>query len=172
VAQSRSMAFSRQTVIYSPQPMHRSLATFAFSFSRDMAPSGQTSWHTADARVPVDSHAVSMLLLLADGRCSAHGQIFDGSPEASHLVGCEMGHDDHAVCTHDVSGQLHRGEVFLPAKYNWGIEAALDIVGGKWKPLILYALKDGTLRFSQVQNQVNPHISQRQLNAADPLARR
>lgn len=46
-------------------------------------------------------------------------------------------------------------------KYNWGIEAALDIVGGKWKPLILYVLKDGTLRFSQVQVQVKPHITQR-----------
>jgi DNA-binding HxlR family transcriptional regulator len=48
-------------------------------------------------------------------------------------------------------------------KYNWGIEAALDVVGGKWKPLILYALKDGTLRFSQVQNRVKPHITQRML---------
>lgn len=48
-------------------------------------------------------------------------------------------------------------------KYNWGIEAALDVVGGKWKPLILYALKDGTLRFSQVQGQVKPHITQRML---------
>ena len=47
--------------------------------------------------------------------------------------------------------------------FNWGIEAALDAVGGKWKPLILYALKDGTLRFSQVQNQVKPIITQRML---------
>lgn len=48
-------------------------------------------------------------------------------------------------------------------KYNWGIEAALDIVGGKWKPLILYELKDGTLRFSQLQGRVKPHITQRML---------
>jgi len=48
-------------------------------------------------------------------------------------------------------------------KYNWGIEAALDIVGGKWKPLIIYELKDGTLRFSQIQDRVRPHITQRML---------
>ena len=48
-------------------------------------------------------------------------------------------------------------------KFNWGIEAALDAVGGKWKPLILYALKDGTLRFGQVQNQIKPTITQRML---------
>ncbi len=48
-------------------------------------------------------------------------------------------------------------------KYNWGIEAALDVVGGKWKPLIIYSLKNGTLRFSQVQDELMPHISQRML---------
>jgi len=50
-----------------------------------------------------------------------------------------------------------------PPKYNWGIEAALDVIGGKWKPLILYELKDGTLRFSQLQDRVKPHITQRML---------
>jgi len=49
------------------------------------------------------------------------------------------------------------------SKYNWGIDAALGVVGGKWKPLILYALKDGTLRFSQVQAEIEPHITQRML---------
>ena len=48
-------------------------------------------------------------------------------------------------------------------EFDWGIDAALAVVGGKWKPLILYALKDGTLRFSQVQSEVKPHISQRML---------
>jgi DNA-binding HxlR family transcriptional regulator len=45
-------------------------------------------------------------------------------------------------------------------KYNSEIEAALDTVGGKWKPLILYALKEGTLSFSRVQERVKPHITQ------------
>ncbi|MGA2105398.1 winged helix-turn-helix transcriptional regulator [Methanoregula sp.] len=31
------------------------------------------------------------------------------------------------------------------------VEAALDVIGGKWKPLILWALGDDVLRFNQLQ---------------------
>jgi hypothetical protein len=55
-----------------------------------------------------------MLLLLANDRRSTHPYIFDGSTEASRLMGLEVGHDDHAVRGHDVPGQLHRGELLLP----------------------------------------------------------
>ncbi len=48
-------------------------------------------------------------------------------------------------------------------KYNWGIEATLDVIGGKWKPLVIYQLKDGTLRFSQILSHVQPKITQRML---------
>lgn len=48
-------------------------------------------------------------------------------------------------------------------KYSWPIEATMDIIGGKWKPLIMYNLKDGTLRFSQIMERVRPKISQRML---------
>ncbi len=48
-------------------------------------------------------------------------------------------------------------------KYNWGIEAAIAVVGGKWKPLILWELRDATLRFSQLEDRVEPHITQRML---------
>jgi DNA-binding HxlR family transcriptional regulator len=48
-------------------------------------------------------------------------------------------------------------------EYNSGIEAALDVIGGKWKPLIMYALSDETLRFSQLLVKVTPRISQRML---------
>ena len=48
-------------------------------------------------------------------------------------------------------------------KYGWPIEATIDVIGGKWKPLIIYHLKDGTLRFSQIVNKVEPRITQRML---------
>lgn len=48
-------------------------------------------------------------------------------------------------------------------KYNWGIEATLDVIGGKWKPLVIYQLKDGTLRFNQIVDKVEPRITQRML---------
>jgi len=48
-------------------------------------------------------------------------------------------------------------------KYNWGIEATLDVIGGKWKPLVIYQLKDGTLRFNQIVDKVQPRITQRML---------
>lgn len=48
-------------------------------------------------------------------------------------------------------------------RYSWPIEATLDVIGGKWKPLIMYMLKDGTLRFSQIMDRVQPRITQRML---------
>ena len=48
-------------------------------------------------------------------------------------------------------------------KYKWGIDAALSVVGGKWKSLVLYELKDETLRFSQLMGKVQPNITQRML---------
>ena len=36
-------------------------------------------------------------------------------------------------------------------KYQCGIDAALDVIGGKWRALILYSLVDGTRRYSQIQ---------------------
>lgn len=48
-------------------------------------------------------------------------------------------------------------------KYSWPIEATLDVIGGKWKPLVIYQLKEGTLRFSQIVEKVEPHITPRML---------
>lgn len=38
--------------------------------------------------------------------------------------------------------------------YHCGIDAAVDVVGGKWKPLILWALNDGTRRFGELKREV------------------
>ena len=48
-------------------------------------------------------------------------------------------------------------------KYDWPIDATLDMIGGKWKPLIIYALNDETLRFSQLLAKLQPRITQRML---------
>lgn len=64
------------------------------------------------------------------------------------------------LCTHN---NVTVTAMPVERKYNWGIEAAMAVIGGKWKPLILYELKDETLRFSQLQNRVEPHITQRML---------
>ena len=34
------------------------------------------------------------------------------------------------------------------------VKNAIDVIGGKWKPLILYALKQDALRFGELRRQV------------------
>ncbi|MDE2522650.1 MAG: helix-turn-helix domain-containing protein [Methanocorpusculum sp.] len=48
-------------------------------------------------------------------------------------------------------------------KYMTGIDAAVSIISGKWKTLILYQLEDGTLRYSQILNGMRYGITQRML---------
>lgn len=48
-------------------------------------------------------------------------------------------------------------------KYDWPIDATLDVIGGKWKPLIIYALSDETLRFSELLDRLQPRVTQRML---------
>ncbi len=47
--------------------------------------------------------------------------------------------------------------------YDWPIDATLAVIGGKWKPLIIYELSDETLRFSQLLDRLQPRITQRML---------
>ena len=47
-------------------------------------------------------------------------------------------------------------------EYICSVEAAINEIGGKWKSLVLCSLKDGKLRFSEINNKL-PDISQRML---------
>lgn len=46
--------------------------------------------------------------------------------------------------------------------YTCGLDAALDVVGGKWKPLILWELADGPRRFNALHRSLQG-ISQKML---------
>lgn len=46
--------------------------------------------------------------------------------------------------------------------YNIGVEATMDVIGGKWKPIILCNLRHGALRTSELQRKI-PNISQKML---------
>jgi DNA-binding HxlR family transcriptional regulator len=46
--------------------------------------------------------------------------------------------------------------------YNCGLDAAVDVVGGKWKALILWALHREALRFGELKRSV-PGISEKML---------
>lgn len=49
-----------------------------------------------------------------------------------------------------------------PVTYYCPFEAALDVIGGKWKALIIWQLKSDTLRFTQVMDRL-PMVSPRML---------
>lgn len=46
--------------------------------------------------------------------------------------------------------------------YNIGVEATMDVIGGKWKPIILCNLRHGCLRTSELKRQITG-ISQKML---------
>jgi len=46
--------------------------------------------------------------------------------------------------------------------YTCGLDAAIDVMGGKWKGLILFALQEGPLRFGELRRTVSG-ISERVL---------
>ncbi|MGI5286358.1 winged helix-turn-helix transcriptional regulator [Nonomuraea polychroma] len=46
--------------------------------------------------------------------------------------------------------------------FTCGLDAAIAVMGGKWKGLILFALEDGPLRFAELRRAV-PGISERVL---------
>jgi DNA-binding HxlR family transcriptional regulator len=48
------------------------------------------------------------------------------------------------------------------ARYFCPISVTLAVIGGKWKPLILYSLKGGPRRFNAIQAKL-PHVSHKVL---------
>ena len=54
---------------------------------------------------------------------------------------------------HDPDGAARRdkGEKPAPVERHCPVEATVDLIGGKYKSLILYKLMGGTLRFSQLR---------------------
>lgn len=51
---------------------------------------------------------------------------------------------------------------FKGIEYNCSMELTLDIIGGKWKPLIIWYLGEKTMRFSELKKTL-PHITQKML---------
>lgn len=49
-----------------------------------------------------------------------------------------------------------------PHTYQIGVEATMEAIGGKWKPIILCNLRHGALRTSELKRQI-PGISQKML---------
>ncbi len=46
--------------------------------------------------------------------------------------------------------------------YNCPVEATIDVIGGKWKPLILWWLQQQTYRFAELRRQI-PGITEKML---------
>ena len=44
---------------------------------------------------------------------------------------------------------------FTGSKYLCGLDAAVSVVGGKWKPLILWQIHDGPKRYGELRRSIS-----------------
>lgn len=51
---------------------------------------------------------------------------------------------------------------FKGVKYNCSMELTLEIIGGKWKPIIIWYLREDTMRFNELKRKL-PNITQKML---------
>jgi DNA-binding HxlR family transcriptional regulator len=74
---------------------------------------------------------------------------------------CKKPRTGHQNATVNVPAPEYR---YMPKKrmYVCSIEAAMDVIGGKWKPHILWKIKDAPLRFMAIHEKL-PAISQKML---------
>ncbi|MFC8101990.1 winged helix-turn-helix transcriptional regulator [Streptomyces sp. NPDC057363] len=56
------------------------------------------------------------------------------------------------------------GAVRRPGAYVCGVDAAMDVIGGKWKVLILWALGEGVHRFGALRREL-PGVTEKVLAA-------
>ncbi|MET9264879.1 helix-turn-helix domain-containing protein [Amycolatopsis sp. NPDC004079] len=52
----------------------------------------------------------------------------------------------------------------MKARYSCAVELAVDVMGGKWKPVILARLKEGPHRYGQLRRAI-PSITEKVLTA-------
>lgn len=51
--------------------------------------------------------------------------------------------------------ELRTGIIFSGRRYFCSLELALELIGGKWKPMLLYHLKNGAMRSSDLQKRLH-----------------